>query len=194
MTDPAGNSGTDELVDEPGRAEVLDSERVFEGRIWDVRRDRLRFRDHELVREYIDHPGAVAILAIDEDERVVVIRQYRHPIGGRDWELPAGLLDVEGEEPLLAAHRELAEEVDLAASEWTELMTIATSPGGSSELITIYEARGLSPVPAFLRSEEEAELEVRWVELDEIVDAAFAGRIRNGILITAALAAHARRR
>ena len=194
MTDPAGNSGTDELVDEPGRAEVLDSERVFEGRIWDVRRDRLRFRDHELVREYIDHPGAVAILAIDEDERVVVIRQYRHPIGARDWELPAGLLDVEGEEPLLAAHRELAEEVDLAASEWTELMTIATSPGGSSELITIYEARGLSPVPAFLRSEEEAELEVRWVELDEIVDAAFAGRIRNGILITAALAAYARRR
>ena len=194
MTDPAGNSGTDELVDEPGRAEVLDSERVFEGRIWDVRRDRLRFRDHELVREYIDHPGAVAILAIDEDERVVVIRQYRHPIGARDWELPAGLLDIEGEEPLLAAHRELAEEVDLAASEWTELMTIATSPGGSSELITIYEARGLSPVPAFLRSEEEAELEVRWVELDEIVDAAFAGRIRNGILITAALAAYARRR
>ena len=194
MTDPAGASRGEPLADLPGRAEVLESERVFAGHIWDVRRDRLRFGDHELVREYVDHPGAVAILAIDELERVVVIRQYRHPIGARDWELPAGLLDVDGEEPLAAAHRELAEEVDLAASDWTELMTIATSPGGSSELITIYEARSLSPVPAFLRSEEEADIEVRWVELDEIVEAAFAGRIRNGILITAALAAHARRR
>lgn len=193
MTDPDGLSSREPLADLPDRADVLESQRVFEGRIWDVKRDRLRFGGHEIVREYVDHPGAVAILAIDERERVVVIRQYRHPIGSRDWELPAGLLDVDGEEPLVAAQRELAEEVDLAADDWSELLTIATSPGGNSELITIYEARGLSPVPAFLRSEEEAELEVRWVELDEIVEAAFAGRIRNGILITAALAAHARR-
>jgi 8-oxo-dGTP pyrophosphatase MutT (NUDIX family) len=188
------SAASEPLADLPGRAEVLDSQQVFAGKIWDVRRDRLRFGDHEIVREYVDHPGAVAILAMDEADRVVLIRQYRHPIGERDWELPAGLLDVEGEERLAAAQRELAEEVDLAASEWGELLTVAPSPGGNSEFITIFEARGLSGVPTFLRSEEESELEVRWVALDEIVEAALAGRIRNGILITAALAAYARRR
>jgi len=183
-----------ELADQPGRAEVLTSERVFEGRIWDVKRDTFRFGDHELVREYIEHPGAVAILAIDEHERVILIRQYRHAVGARDWELPAGLLDAPGEERLAAAQRELAEEVDLAAEHWTELLTFTSSPGGNSERITIFEARGLTDAPGFKRSEEEAELELRWVELDEIVEAALAGTIHNSILIIAALAAHARRR
>ena len=112
----------------------------------------------------------------------------------RIWELPAGLLDVPDEEPLAAAKRELAEEVDLAAEEWTELIDFATSPGGSSEFITVFEARGLSAVPAFLRTEEEAEIEVRWVELDELVEAALDGRLHNSILLIAVLAAHARRR
>jgi 8-oxo-dGTP pyrophosphatase MutT (NUDIX family) len=181
------------IADLPESAPVLESRLVYEGRVWNVRSDRFRYGDHELERDWVDHPGAVAILAIDEQERVLVIRQYRHALKLRDWELPAGLLDVEGEEPLAAAKRELAEEADLKAEEWTKLVTMAVSPGGMSERVTIFEARGLSEVPAFLRTGEEADIELRWVELEELVGAAFDGRIQNGILITAALAAHARR-
>ncbi|AYF99629.1 NUDIX domain-containing protein [Protaetiibacter intestinalis] len=181
------------LADLADPAEVVSSTRVYEGRVWDVRRDRFRFGGHELERDYVDHTGAVAVLARGEDDRVLLINQYRHPIRSRDWELPAGLLDVAGEEPLAAAQRELAEEADLVAAEWSELLVFATSPGGSDEVIRVYEARGLSPAPErFARSEEEAELLVRWVPLAEAVEAALAGRIRNSILLVAVLAAHAR--
>jgi ADP-ribose pyrophosphatase len=194
VTDPSDASTERPLADVTDAPEVLETERVFEGRVWDVVRERFAFGDHELVREFTNHPGAVAILARDENDRVLVINQYRHPVGLRIWELPAGLLDVPDEDPLAAAKRELAEEVDLAAEEWTELISFATSPGGSSEFITVFEARGLSPVPAFLRTEEEAEIEVRWVELDELVEAALDGRLHNSILLIAVLAAHAKRR
>jgi len=181
------------LADLDDPAEVVWSSRVYEGRVWDVRRERFRFGGHELERDFVDHTGAVAVLARDDEDRVLVINQYRHPIRSRDWELPAGLLDVEGEDPLEAAKRELAEEADLVASEWRELIVIATSPGGSDEIIRIYEARGVSAAPdAFARTEEEAELVLRWVPLAEVVEAALAGRIRNSILLVGALAAHAR--
>jgi ADP-ribose pyrophosphatase len=181
------------LADLADPAEVVRSERVYAGRVWDVRRDRFRFGGHELERDYVDHTGAVAVLARDEHDRVLLINQYRHPIRSRDWELPAGLLDVEGEDPLAAAQRELAEEVDLVASDWSELIGFATSPGGSDETIRVYEARGVSAAPeAFARTEEEAELVTRWVPLAEAVEAALAGRIRNSILLIAVLAAHAR--
>lgn len=181
------------LADLPDRAQVVESHLVFEGRVWDVRRDRFRFGAHELVRDYVDHTGAVAVLALDDDGRVLLINQYRHPVGAREWELPAGLLDIPGEDPLVAAQRELAEEADVVAADWSELITFATSPGGSDETIIIYEARRLTAAPeAYARTEEEAELVVRWVPLAEIVEAALAGRIRNSILLVAALAAHAR--
>lgn len=182
------------LADLDDPAEVVESTRVYAGRVWDVRRDRFRFGGHEIERDYVDHTGAVAILARDDDDRVLLINQYRHPIRSRDWELPAGLLDMEGEDPLEAAKRELAEEADLEATEWRELLTFATSPGGSDETIRVYEARGVtSTAEPFARTEEEAELVLRWVPLDEAVDAALAGRIHNSILIIAVLAAHARR-
>ena len=181
------------LADLHDPAEVLESRRMYEGRVWDIRRDRFRFGGEEIERDYVDHTGAVAVLAIDEHGRVLLINQYRHPIRSRDWELPAGLLDVPGEAPLLAAQRELAEEADLAAEEWRELLTFASSPGGSDETIVVYEARGLSAAPeVFTRTEEEAELVVRWVPLAEVVEAALAGRLRNSILLVAVLAAHAR--
>ncbi len=183
------------LADRPDRAEVLETERVFEGRVWDVVRERFEFGDHELVREFVESPRR------RRDPRAstrTIVCSSSTSTGTRSdlriWELPAGLLDVPDEEPLAAAKRELAEEVDLAAEEWTELIDFATSPGGSSEFITVFEARGLSAVPAFLRSEEEAEIEVRWVELDELVEAALDGRLHNSILLIAVLAAHARRR
>lgn len=181
------------LADLADPVETLETARVFTGKVWDLRRDRFRFGGEELVREYVDHTGAVAVLARDADDRVLLINQYRHPIRSRDWELPAGLLDVEGEDPLVAARRELAEEADVEAAEWRELISFATSPGGSDEVVTVYEARGLTATPeAFARSGEEAELVLRWVPLPEVVEAALAGRLRNSILLIAVLAAHAR--
>jgi len=182
-----------ELADEPFAVTVVESHEKFHGHVWDVRRDRFEYGASEISREYVDHTGAVAILALDADERAMLIRQYRHPIGLRDWEIPAGLLDIPGEDPLVAARRELAEEADLGASEWSVLADFFTSPGGSTEAIRVYLARGLSATEAFDRTEEEAELETRWANIDDIVDAVLERRIGNSILGFAALAAQAAR-
>jgi 8-oxo-dGTP pyrophosphatase MutT (NUDIX family) len=115
-------------------------------------------------------------------------------VGLRDWELPAGLRDIEGEPPMETARRELAEETDLMAEHWSELITFHTSPGGSNETLRIFEARGLLPTQTFVRTDEEAEILVRWVPLDQVVDAILEGRLSNPILIIAVLAAHAQRR
>ena len=188
--------GADEglIADERAEVEIIDSKLVFEGRVWDVRYDVFDYNGHELRRDYIDHTGAVAVVALDEDDRMLVIQQYRHPIRYRDWELPAGLLDVEGEDPLLAAQRELAEEADLVATDWSVLSEFWTTPGGSNEAIRLYLARGLSATPeAFARSEEEADIVKRWVPLDEVVDGVLARRLQNPPLTIGALAAHASR-
>jgi len=181
-----------DLADLRDPAPLLERETVFEGKVWDVVRDRVRFGDGELVREYVRHTGAVAVLAIDDEERVLLINQYRQPIGARDWEIPAGLLDIPGEDPLAAAKRELAEEADLEASTWGEPLVFHTTPGGSDETLHVYEARGLSATPAFDRTDEEAEIVTRWVPLGEVVAAALDGRLHNGILMIAVLAAAAR--
>lgn len=177
------------LEDQPFSAPVVSSETAFDGAVWNVRRERFAYGDGELVREYVDHPGAVAVLAVDEQERVLLIRQYRHPVRMRELELPAGLLDVAGEDPLAAAQRELAEEVELQASEWSLLTDFFTSPGSNSEAIRVYLARGLSASDAFERTGEEADLELHWVRLDDAVDAVLDGRIGNGIACIALLAA-----
>ncbi len=182
------------LQDERVDVAITATETVFEGRVWNLRRDEFRYGDGAIVREYVDHSGAVAVLALDEDDRVLLIRQYRHPVGFREWEIPAGLLDVPGEDPLEAARRELAEEADLTAERWDVLSDFFTSPGGSDEAIRIYLARGLAATTeVFARTEEEADIEVRWAPLDEVVDAALARRIQNPSLVIAALAASAAR-
>jgi ADP-ribose pyrophosphatase len=166
---------------------------VFDGAVWDVRRDAFELDGTRLVREYQAHPGAVAILAEDDEGRILLIKQYRHPIGYRDWELPAGLLDVDGEAPEAAARRELAEEADLEASDWSWLCEFFSSPGGSSERIVVYRARGLSPTTRrFDRTAEEAGIELRWVPRAEVVEAILDGRLRNSILMIAVLNAHTR--
>jgi 8-oxo-dGDP phosphatase len=181
------------LADEPFSPAILSTELDFAGRVWDVRRDVFEYNDHELTRDYVDHPGAVAVLVLDDDGRALLIQQYRHPIRSRDWEIPAGLLDIENEDPLAAAQRELAEEVDLVASDWSELVTFYSSPGGSNELIRVFLARGISATQhPFDRHEEEADIVVRWAPLDEIRAAVLEGRLRNSILAIAVLAAHAR--
>lgn len=193
------------LRDEPSQADLVSSELVYQGRVWGIRRDVVRYgdpgngrgdrasdrgADQETVREYVDHTGAVAVLALDERGRVLLIQQYRHPVRQRDWELPAGLLDTAGESPLQTAQRELAEEADLVAEDWAVLAELLTSPGGSSEMVRVYLARGLSPMDEpFARVDEEAELKLCWAPLEEIIDAVLERRIRNGILGYAVLAA-----
>lgn len=184
----------DLLQDDPAVSEVTASETVFEGRVWNIRRDEVRYNGAPMVREYMDHTGAVAVLALDEDDRVLLIKQYRHPVRMREWEIPAGLLDVAEEQPLRAAQRELAEEADLVAATWHVLAEFTTSPGGSDEAIRIYLARGLSAADeVFARTEEEADIEVRWVPLHEAVDAVLARRVQNPSLVIGILTAHAAR-
>lgn len=184
-----------ELRDEPFEPDVIQSDLAFEGAVWNVRDDRVRYGSGEIRRQYVEHTGAVAILALDDEGRVLLIQQYRHPIRHRDWELPAGLLDVEGEEPLAAAKRELAEEADLVAANWEPLVSSWTTPGGNDEIIHVFLATGISPAAsAHDREDEEADIRVEWVPLADAVDAVLAGRMQNGILSIGVLAATVRLR
>lgn len=183
---------TGPLEDVVDPAPLVTRETVFDGKVWDIVRDTVTFGGQPMTREYMAHSGAVAIAAIDDDGRLLLINQYRQPIGTRTWELPAGLLDVPGEDPLAAAQRELAEEADLVATDWRRLVAFHSSGGGSNELITVFEARGLSAAPeVHARTDEEAEIVVRWELLDAVLAAITAGRLHNGPLITAALMVHA---
>lgn len=178
------------LADEPFEPEVLESSVGYAGRVWDVREEAFRYGDDVLRRHFMDHPGAVAVLALDAEDRVCLIRQYRHPVRLREWELPAGLLDLAGESPLAAAQRELGEEVDLVATSWSLLADFANSPGGSNEVIRVFLARDLASTGAvYERTAEEADMLVRWVPLKEIVEAVRAGRVQNAIITVAVLAA-----
>lgn len=194
MSDPStrssAGSGSEPLRDEAVDADVLASDLVYEGRVWDVRSDTVRYGEAEIVRQYVDHPGAAAIVALDDDERVLLIQQYRHPIRHRDWEVPAGLLDVAGESPLESARRELAEEADLEAASWEPLLSVFTTPGGNDEVVHLFLARGLSArAETHAREDEEADIRVEWVPLADVVAGVLAGRLRNGILAVGVLAA-----
>ena len=178
------------LRDEPLEVDVVASDLVYEGRVWDVRTDAFRYNGEELVRQYVDHPGASAIVALDAEGRVLLIQQYRHPIRHRDWEIPAGLLDVAGEAPLETAKRELVEEADLEADDWQELVSIFTTPGGNDEVVHVFLAQGLRPVgEAHAREAEEADIVIAWVPLQDAVTGVLEGRLRNGILSVGILAA-----
>lgn len=181
------------LEDTPSSIPVLSREIVYDGAIWDVVRETFSLNGDVLSRDFVDHTGASAVVALDENDRVVLIRQYRHAIRSLNWEIPAGLLDVAGEDPLECAKRELAEEADLEADDWSFLMTLNTTPGGSNEFIHIYLARGLRPTEhGYVREGEEADLERRFVPLAEAIEAILEGRITNQIAVTALLAAHVR--
>ena len=179
-----------ELRDERVDLEIVSTDLVYEGAVWNVRSDTVRYGDGQMTRQYVEHPGAAAVVAIDEDGRVVLIQQYRHPIKERDWEIPAGLLDVAGEPPLETAKRELTEEVNLEADRWQHLISMHTTPGGNDEVVHVFLARGLRSVETdYEREHEESDMRVERVPLAEVVDGVLAGRLRNGILATGALAA-----
>jgi 8-oxo-dGTP pyrophosphatase MutT (NUDIX family) len=172
---------------------VLDSETVYRGRVITLRRDTVAMPGGgDSVREVVHHPGAVAVVALDDDDRVLLLRQYRHPVGRHLWELPAGLRDEDGEPPLETAKRELAEEAQLAAARWSLLVTLNSSPGFSDELVQIYLAQGLSPADrpeGFVVEHEEADMTLERVPLADAVQRVFDGDITNGSAIAGLLAA-----
>lgn len=185
-----------DISDRQSPRRLLETTTVFKGKIWDVVSETfLLDRDgEEITREFIQHPGAVAILAMDEDERVLLLRQYRHPVRMDLWEIPAGLLDVDGEDFAVAAARELAEEADITADSWHVLSDLFLSPGSSTEALRIYLAQGISDVPEgerHIRTHEEAEIELAWVPLPEAVEAVLEGRIHSPSAAAAVLAAAA---
>lgn len=193
----SANARSRDLGDVVAPRPVVTAGVLHHGMIWDVAADTVDLGAGGTVRrEYIDHPGAVAVIALDEHERVLLLRQYRHPVGRELWEPPAGLLDVDGEDAQVGAARELAEETDLVADRWDVLVDYFTSPGGSNEAIRVFLARGLSAVPVeerFSREAEELEMEPRWVPLDEAVAAVLGGSLHNPSTVVGVLAVRAAR-
>ncbi|GAA4664427.1 NUDIX hydrolase [Streptomyces chumphonensis] len=181
-------------ADTPEEWPVSSSTAPFTGHKTGVRTDRVVMPDGSVHgRDYQTHPGSVAVLALDGDGRVVVLRQYRHPVRHRLWELPAGLLDVPGENPLHAAQRELYEEAHVKAEDWRVLTDVYTSPGGSDEAVRVFLARELSAAEGerYEAMEEEADMELARVPLDALVRGVLAGELHNGILALGVLALHA---
>lgn len=185
------------VVDEVDPRPVLRHERLYDGRIIDLVRDDVDLGDAGVVtREYVDHPGAVAVVALDDEDRVLLLRQYRHPVRAFLWEVPAGLLDVDGEPAADAAARELAEEADVTAESWAVLTDYATTPGSSNEAVRVFLARGVAEVAAADRHDrtgEEAGIETRWVPLGEAVARVLDGSLHNPSAVVGVLAAAASR-
>jgi 8-oxo-dGTP pyrophosphatase MutT (NUDIX family) len=178
--------------DEPAELELGSSEVVHAGLVWDVRRDEIHLQDGQTVtREVVEHTGAVGIVALDDEDRVLLVRQYRHPVRHYLWEPPAGLLDVPGEDPLAAAKRELAEEAHLRADTWHVLADYFNSPGGSTEAFRCYLARGLHDLDEDRHEGEgeERDMPVTWLRLDDARDLVLAGRLHNPTAVLGVLAA-----
>ena len=166
--------------DQPIALDVLKSEVVFAGRIWDVLRETFDYNGEPLVREFVKHPGAVAVVAINERQEVLLIKQYRHPVGEYLWEVPAGLLDVEGESLEEAAKRELLEETGFVAENWQLLNSFHTTPGGNSETIHIFLAQELRHQGHDLDLEgEEVDMQVDWVPLTDAVSSILKSEMRS---------------
>jgi 8-oxo-dGDP phosphatase len=182
----------DELVDEPLSWPVESSTVLAKGMFTSYLQDQVRTPDGNLIaREYLRHPGAVGVIALDDHDRVALVRQYRHPVRHRLIEPPAGLLHS-GEDYLQAMQRELAEEVGLAARSWAVLVDLFTTPGILQESLRIYIARDLTIVDApdgFTREGEEAHMDTVWASLDDLVDAVLDGRLHNPTVVSGVLAA-----
>jgi 8-oxo-dGDP phosphatase len=184
------------VSDVPEHWPVVSSAERFSGKIIQVRIDKIRTPDGSIAeREVVTHPGAVGVVALDESNRVLMIRQYRHPVGRLLWELPAGLRDVRGESLLRNAQRELLEETGYRAHRWSVLTDHYSSPGIITERLRIFLARDLELVPEserdFVPEAEEAHLLLDWVPLEEAVTLILAGELHNGVAVVGILAAHA---
>jgi ADP-ribose pyrophosphatase len=177
----------------PHEYRVVASETVYEGHVFSLHRDTVAMPGGgDSVRDVVRHPGAVAVVALDDQDRVLLLRQYRHPVGRYLWELPAGLRDSDGEPPLETAKRELAEEAELAAERWSLLTTHLSSPGFSDELVLVYLAEGLSDTDrpdGFTVQHEEADMTLERVPLADAVQRVFDGDVLNAAAVIGLLAA-----
>ncbi|MCX2929794.1 NUDIX hydrolase [Mycobacterium sp. CVI_P3] len=172
--------------------ETVSSETVYRGNILALRIDQVRMPGGNIAkREVVEHYGAVAIAAVDDADRVAMVYQYRHSIGRRLWELPAGLLDDPGEDPAVAAARELQEEAGVTAEHWCVLVDLISSPGFCDEALRVYLARDLTDVGRPKGHDEEADLEVHWVGIADAMRQVLAGEIVNSTAVAGILAAHA---
>jgi ADP-ribose pyrophosphatase len=170
--------------------DTASSETLYTGKIFALRRDHVKMPGgREAVREVVEHFGAVAIVARDDDNRIPLVYQYRHPLGRRLWELPAGLLDVAGEPAHLTAARELKEEAGLEADTWRVLVDLDSTPGFSDESVRVYLATGLRTVDRPEAHDEEADMKVQWYPLAEAAGKVLAGEIVNAIAVAGILAA-----
>jgi ADP-ribose pyrophosphatase len=184
------------ISDAPESWPVEATTEQFTSWLLSVRTDQVRFPDNNCAERIVaTHPGAVAVIALDDDDRVLMIRQYRHPVSRLLWEIPAGLRDVDGEPLLATARRELAEETGYGAREWHVLTDFFTSPGFSTERIRVFLARGLAAEPdsGYEREHEEKFLAYDWVPLADAVRLVLAGKLHNAATVTGILAAHAAR-
>jgi 8-oxo-dGDP phosphatase len=173
---------------------VTASAQQLRNRLITVRADQVRMPDDQVAeRCVVTHPGAVAVLALDDATRVLMIRQYRHPVGRLLWEIPAGLRDADGESPLQTAQRELLEETGYRAREWHTLVDYFSSPGFSTERLRVFLARGLELAGenGHMRQHEEKFIVTEWVALAEAVRLALDGKLRNGPAVMGVLAGHA---
>ncbi|MFT4147518.1 MAG: NUDIX hydrolase [Micrococcaceae bacterium] len=168
------------LQDTPLQDNIISTETVYHGFVWDVVKEDFTLGSDKISREFVKHTGAVAVLALNTNNEVFLIKQYRHPVRRKEWEIPAGLLDVKDEDPCTAAKRELWEEADLEAKKWNVLIDYYTTPGGNNEAIRIFLAQDVSEVKEkFARFDEEAHMETGWFPLEEVVEAIVQGRVHN---------------
>jgi 8-oxo-dGTP pyrophosphatase MutT (NUDIX family) len=172
--------------------ETVSSETFYQGAIFALRRDEVRMPGGNIAkREVLEHYGAVAVVAMNEDGEIALVYQYRHTYRRRIWELPAGLLDDPDEAPYRTAERELEEEVGLHARTWQLLLDVNTAPGYSDESVRIYLATGLTDIGRPEAHDEEADMTMQWFPLDQAVAKALSGEIVNSIAIAGIFAAHA---
>jgi ADP-ribose pyrophosphatase len=186
------------IKDTPEAWPVVSSSELLRSRLVTVRADKVRMPGNNVAeRDVVVHPGAVAVLALDDAGQVLLIRQYRHPVSQLLWEIPAGLRDVAGEPPWHTARRELLEEAGYRARDWRVLADYYSSPGFSTERLRIYLARELEFVPAgerdFVPQDEESQLVPAWLPLDEAVRKVLAGELHNGATALGILASYAAR-
>jgi 8-oxo-dGTP pyrophosphatase MutT (NUDIX family) len=185
-----------DLAEVAGRWPVTGSAQRYHSNLLTVRTDQVEMPDGDVsARDVVEHPGAVAIVALDDAGRVLMIRQYRHPVGRLLWEIPAGLRDVDGEPPHATAERELLEEGGCRAADWRVLTDYFSSPGFTDERLRVFLARGLTEVPHaernFVPQHEEAYLRLAWVPLEQAVGLILGGQLHNGPAVVGILSAYA---
>jgi 8-oxo-dGDP phosphatase len=175
--------------DQPVEIPATSSQLIHKGMVWDLVSDTFDFNGEQLTREYVKHTGAVAVLTINEKDELLLLKQYRRPVGSFLMEFPAGLLDVPGEPKLDCAKRELAEEANLRASHWEELISFHATPGGNSETITVFVAKGLSDAASdYVASGEEKNMPQSWVPITEALESVLRSEIKSPTAVVGIMA------